>query len=100
MFNFVTVCKTLSAPSFGSYLKQPIRSRSYQDYYLNYFSGRRKCLGESVARVENFLFFSNILKNFRLEIPDKMPAPSLDPIDGMTIGPSHFDINFKLRTQV
>ena len=60
-------------------------------------SGRRKCLGESVARIENFLFFSNLLKNFVLSVPNGCEDPTLDPVDGMTIGPCHFKICFKPR---
>ncbi len=60
-------------------------------------TGRRKCLGESVARVENFLFFSNLLKNFKLEIPEGFARPLVEPMDGMTIGPKHFSVKLNSR---
>ena len=60
-------------------------------------TGRRKCLGESVAKIENFLFFANLLKNFKLSVPEGRPRPSTEPKDGMTIGPHHFDIKIMPR---
>ena len=60
-------------------------------------TGRRKCLGESVARIENFLFFANLLKNFKLQEPEGQAMPSTEPLDGMTIGPHHFPVQFILR---
>jgi cytochrome P450 len=60
-------------------------------------TGRRKCLGESVARIENFLFFANLLKHFKLEIPNGCSIPTTRPKDGMTIGPQHFPVKFTQR---
>ena len=60
-------------------------------------TGQRKCLGESVAKLENFLFFANLLKNFKLGIPDGFEKPSMEPMDGMAIGPKHFSAKLTLR---
>ena len=60
-------------------------------------TGRRKCLGESVARIENFLFFANLIKNFKLEVPEGDNLPTTEPLDGMTIGPQHFNVKFSHR---
>lgn len=60
-------------------------------------TGRRKCLGESVAKVENFLFFANMLKNFKLEVPEGDILPTTEPLDGMTIGPHHFNVKLTTR---
>ena len=51
--------------------------------------GRRKCLGESLARMENFLFFSNIFKTFKFSKAGDT-LPSLDPDVGFTNGPHPF----------
>ena len=51
--------------------------------------GRRKCLGESLARMENFLFFANIFKTFKFSKAGDM-LPSLDPDVGFTNGPHPF----------
>ena len=60
-------------------------------------TGRRKCLGESVARVENFLFFANLMKKFKLEVPDGLERPTVEPMDGMAIGPKHFSVKLTIR---
>ena len=64
---------------------------------FNFGTGRRKCLGESVARIENFLFFANMIKNFKLELPHAESLPTTEPLDGLTIGPQHFDVKVTLR---
>ena len=63
----------------------------------NSLSGRRKCLGESVGKIENFLFFANLLKNFSMKTPNGSSKPTTIPLDGLTIGPQHFPVHFTLR---
>jgi len=56
--------------------------------------GKRRCLGESLARMENFLLFSNIMKHFTLEsVNGKLP--DLSPDVGFTNGPQPFSIFMK-----
>lgn len=50
------------------------------------FSGRRSCLGESLARMELFLFLSAIIQNFKITAPLGEDL-SLDNID--SFGLSH-----------
>ena len=40
--------------------------------------GKRACLGETLARVELFLFFTSIFKNFSFSLPKHNPIPSPD----------------------
>jgi methyl farnesoate epoxidase / farnesoate epoxidase len=58
--------------------------------------GRRRCLGESLARMENFLFFSNLLLNFRFRQGEN-PAPTLEPEAGFTNGPYPFLMEITAR---
>ncbi|XP_014676763.1 PREDICTED: cytochrome P450 2D4-like [Priapulus caudatus] len=40
--------------------------------------GRRVCLGETLAKVELFIFFTSILQNFDIRLPDGVTDPSMD----------------------
>eukprot|EP00090_Calanus_glacialis_P046719 TRINITY_DN9300_c0_g1_i1.p1 TRINITY_DN9300_c0_g1~~TRINITY_DN9300_c0_g1_i1.p1 ORF type:complete len:492 (-),score=90.51 TRINITY_DN9300_c0_g1_i1:97-1572(-) len=56
--------------------------------------GRRRCLGENLARMENFLIFSNLLKNFSFETANG-ELPDLSPQVGFTNGPPPFEMLIK-----
>ena len=54
-------------------------------------SGKRSCLGETLARSSLFLFFTSIMQQFRFEYPSQRSVdgelPSLEPIPGLTLAP-------------
>jgi len=58
--------------------------------------GRRRCLGESLARMEAFLFFSNIMLNYSFKPINGVP-PSLEPEAGFTNGPYPYSCNISRR---
>ncbi|XP_034941922.1 methyl farnesoate epoxidase-like [Chelonus insularis] len=49
--------------------------------------GKRRCLGEQLAKPSLFLFFTHILHNFDLTVPQGSELPRLDGIDGFTVSP-------------
>ena len=53
-------------------------------------SGRRACVGESLARMELFLFFTTLLQRFRFTPPPGVTEEDLDltPTLGITLNPS------------
>uniref|UniRef100_A0AC35FFY9 Cytochrome P450 n=1 Tax=Panagrolaimus sp. PS1159 TaxID=55785 RepID=A0AC35FFY9_9BILA len=59
--------------------------------------GKRQCLGESLARMELFLFVSNFYNLYKVAPIDPTNLPSLDKIPGVTIQPKHFSCNFIKR---
>ena len=60
--------------------------------------GRRRCLGESLARMENFIFFANIFKTFRFSLTSSSAGPpSLEPDVGFTNGPFPFKTKITVR---
>ena len=61
------------------------------DEWLQPFGyGKRRCLGETIAKNTVFLMFSNIMKNFSFEVLDSHPLPNLEPVGGLTVGPQAF----------
>ncbi|XP_034281354.1 cytochrome P450 2F2-like [Pantherophis guttatus] len=65
--------------------------------FLAFSAGPRVCLGENLARMELFLIFTSILRNFQLLWPDKSQAPDFTPHFGVTQSPSCFKVLLKCR---
>ncbi len=55
------------------------------EYFMPFGVGRRMCLGDVLARMELFLFFSSLLHVFNLELPTGETLPSMQ---GQTTGVS------------
>ena len=49
-------------------------------------SGKRNCLGESLAKNTYYLFATAVMKTFNIERIANEELPTLDPINGFTIG--------------
>ncbi|CAH0729734.1 unnamed protein product, partial [Brenthis ino] len=70
-----------------------------QDEWLMPFgSGKRRCIGEGLARSELFMFLTHLLQKFNLKLPEGDPLPSTDPIDGVTLSARDFKIVFEPRS--
>ena len=61
-----------------------------------YFIGKRKCLGEAVAKTTLTLFLANIVKHFKLvKVENASPLPDPEPLGGLTLMPRDFQFQLK-----
>ncbi|XP_062240948.1 vitamin D 25-hydroxylase isoform X2 [Platichthys flesus] len=69
-----------------------------REAFLPFSLGKRCCLGEQLARMEMFLFFTTLLQRFHLQFPPGS-VPSLTPKLGMTLQPKPYSICAVRRQQ-
>lgn len=63
----------------------------------NFFAGRRRCLGEILARQCLFLFFIGILRQYSVVKAEDAQLPSGIPLPGITLTPERYFAKFVRR---
>uniref|UniRef100_A0A8P4KLN9 Cytochrome P450 2K1 n=1 Tax=Dicentrarchus labrax TaxID=13489 RepID=A0A8P4KLN9_DICLA len=65
-----------------------------RDAFMPFSAGRRVCLGESLARMELFLFFTSLLQCFRFTPPPGVTEDELEltPVVGFLLTPSPHEL--------
>ncbi|XP_021697821.1 methyl farnesoate epoxidase [Aedes aegypti] len=67
------------------------------EYFVPFGSGKRRCLGESLAKSSLFLFFTAFMHAFLVEPAEPGKLPELDGIDGITLSPCPYFVQLKER---
>lgn len=78
------------------FLDEKLSQVNIPDRFIPFGAGRRKCLGDHLAKQSIFTFYVGILQKFRLIADDNEP-PSLDLLPGITLSPRPYKIVFKKR---
>ncbi|XP_006890128.1 PREDICTED: cytochrome P450 2D17-like isoform X2 [Elephantulus edwardii] len=60
--------------------------------FMPFSAGRRSCLGEPLARMELFLFFTCLLQRFSFSVPPGQPQPSDHAIYNMLAAPAPYQL--------
>ncbi|CAH6791262.1 cytochrome P450 2D28 [Phodopus roborovskii] len=60
--------------------------------FMPFSAGRRACLGEPLARMELFLFFTCLLQRFSFSVPTGQPRPSDHGVFGVLTSPTPYEL--------
>ncbi|XP_030054605.1 cytochrome P450 2K6 [Microcaecilia unicolor] len=58
-----------------------------KDAFIPFSTGRRVCMGETLAKMELFLFFTSLLQKFTIRLPPGVTQVNLTPGTGIIISP-------------
>ncbi|KAL8188144.1 UNVERIFIED_CONTAM: hypothetical protein K2H54_062140 [Gekko kuhli] len=109
IFGFPIPKGTMVLPDFCSVLLDPKQWETPEELNPNHFldkdgnfvpreeflpfgAGARACLGEQLARIEIFIFFTSLMRTFAFQLPEGVKELSQTPVQGLTAPPHPYEI--------
>ncbi|XP_071482221.1 cytochrome P450 2J2-like [Diadema antillarum] len=80
------------------FLSKDGKSFVKHDAFMPFGAGRRKCLGEQLAKMEMFLFFTNIMQRFKVSLPPGTKADFSHGHRATTLLPKPYQVIFEERS--
>lgn len=72
----------------------------YHEPFMPFGAGKRRCIGETIARSNLFLFFTAFIQRFDIELPLGSSLPELVGLDGLTLSPQPFKAYIRIRERL
>ncbi|XP_078695694.1 cytochrome P450 2D6-like [Branchiostoma floridae x Branchiostoma belcheri] len=76
----------------GRFLDAEGNAKNKPESFMPFGGGRRVCLGEQLARMELFLFFSTLLQSFTFRTPEGASPPTTDGVFSLGLKPHSFKL--------
>ena len=67
------------------------------EHFIPFLTGKRQCLGETLAKTELFLFFTGLVQQYKFQPEDEKNIPTEDSVFGITSLPKHFKVKLVNR---
>ncbi|XP_037035613.1 methyl farnesoate epoxidase-like [Bradysia coprophila] len=70
----------------------------HHEHFMPFGSGKRRCMGENLAKSSLFLYLASFIHSFDMEIPAGNGLPDVTGLDGITLSPKPFEVLLKPRS--
>ncbi|CAL4102274.1 unnamed protein product, partial [Meganyctiphanes norvegica] len=70
------------------------------DHLVPFGIGKHICLGESLAKMETFIFFTSLMSRMQFSLAEDTPLPSTERQEGVTCGPKPYNVIIHDRSKV
>ncbi|XP_052271646.1 cytochrome P450 2U1-like [Dreissena polymorpha] len=79
------------------FLDESGRVLQASEQVIPFSMGQRSCIGESIARIELFLYVTRIVQNVEFRLPAGCKRPTLNGVFGITYRPEDYNVDIAKR---